>query len=97
MPGEGRRIAVLGMMAELGDHAAEAYPRVGDTAGKLGLTLLTVGEEAENYATGQHFHTAEEAAVWLDQETTPGDIVLFKGSRAAAMERVMDQSFPEPI
>ena len=97
MPGEGRRIAVLGMMAELGDHAAEAYPRVGDTAGKLGLTLLTVGEEAENYATGQHFHTAEEAVVWLDQETTPGDVVLFKGSRAAAMERVMDQSFPEPI
>jgi UDP-N-acetylmuramoyl-tripeptide--D-alanyl-D-alanine ligase len=97
MPGEGRRIAVLGMMAELGDHASEAYPRVGGKAGELGLTLLTVGDEAEKYGAGQHFHTAEEAATWLDQEVTSGDIVLFKGSRMAAMERVMNQAFPESV
>ena len=83
------------MMAELGVHAAEAYPRVGKTAEELGLHLLTVGDEAEGYAAGQHFHTHEEAAAWLDQEVSSGDIVLFKGSRMAAMERVMNQAFPE--
>ena len=32
LPGSGRRIAALGMMAELGEHAEEAYPRIGRIA-----------------------------------------------------------------
>lgn len=97
MPGDGRRVAVLGMMAELGAHASEAYPRIGRVADELGIVLLTVGDEAEAYAAGQHFHTNEEAAAWLDQEQTPGDLVLFKGSRMAAMEQVMNLVYPESV
>lgn len=95
LPTEGRRIAVIGSMAELGDHADEGYRRVGKRAAGLPITLITVGPEAARYDAGKHFETAGEAAEWLSQQTTAGDLVLFKGSRVAAMERVMNQAFPD--
>lgn len=94
LPGGGRRTAALGVMAELGDHAAEAYARIGQIARDLNLQLVTVGEEALTYGSDHHFQTPEEAAQWLSENTTSGDIVLFKGSRLAAMEKVMNHAFP---
>ncbi|MBT7213919.1 UDP-N-acetylmuramoyl-tripeptide--D-alanyl-D-alanine ligase [Akkermansiaceae bacterium] len=95
LPGSGRRIAALGMMAELGEHAVEAYPRIGRIARDLGVTLITVGDDADKYGDDHHFRNHEEAATWLSNETSPGDIVLFKGSRMAAMDQVMKLTFPE--
>ena len=95
LPGSGRRIAALGMMAELGEHAVEAYPRIGRIARDLGETLITVGDDADKYGDDHHFRNHEEAATWLSNETSPGDIVLFKGSRMAAMDQVMKLTFPE--
>jgi UDP-N-acetylmuramoyl-tripeptide--D-alanyl-D-alanine ligase len=95
LPGSGRRIAALGMMAELGEHAVEAYPRIGRIARDLGVTLITVGDDADKYGDDNHFRNHEEAATWLSNETSPGDIVLFKGSRMAAMDQVMKLTFPE--
>ncbi|MDA7519992.1 UDP-N-acetylmuramoyl-tripeptide--D-alanyl-D-alanine ligase, partial [Akkermansiaceae bacterium] len=95
LPGSGRRIAALGMMAELGEHAVEAYPRIGRIARDLGVTLITVGNDADKYGDDHHFRNHEEAATWLSNETSPGDIVLFKGSRMAAMDQVMKLTFPE--
>jgi len=63
-------------------------------AQNLGLRLVTVGEEALEYGADHHFHTPEEAAHWLSQNTQSGDTVLFKGSRMAAMEKVMNHAFP---
>ncbi|MBC8149206.1 MAG: UDP-N-acetylmuramoyl-tripeptide--D-alanyl-D-alanine ligase, partial [Verrucomicrobiaceae bacterium] len=40
------------------------------------------------------FSKPESASEWLSANTHSGDLVLFKGSRMAAMERVMNQSFP---
>ncbi|MDB4549604.1 UDP-N-acetylmuramoyl-tripeptide--D-alanyl-D-alanine ligase [Akkermansiaceae bacterium] len=95
LPGSGRRIAALGIMAELGEHAVEAYPRIGRIARDLGVTLITVGDDADKYGDDHHFRNHEEAATWLSNETSPGDIVLFKGSRMAAMDQVMKLTFPE--
>ena len=95
LPGSGHRIVVLGMMAELGDHAVEAYSRIGRVACELGLSLVTVGEEAAAYGAKDHFNNHEEAATWLSGATGSGDTVLFKGSRMAAMEQVMKHAFPE--
>ena len=95
LPGSGRRIAALGMMAELGEHAVEAYPRIGRIARDLGVTLITIGDDADKYGDDHHFRNHEEAATWLSNETSPGDIVLFKGSRMAAMDQVMKLTFPE--
>ena len=94
-PCEGTRTAVLGRMAEQGEHAAPAYVRIGRLASDLGLRLVTVGAEADSMAAPHHFETVEAAAEWLPKHTQPGDLILFKGSRTAAIERVMNLAYPE--
>ena len=98
----GRRIVALGMMAELGVHADPEHLRVGKFAAERELQVVTVGEQAEKMNEGArevnpdaiHFNTSEDAADWLKDFCKEGDTVLFKGSRMAAMENVMNQAFP---
>jgi UDP-N-acetylmuramoyl-tripeptide--D-alanyl-D-alanine ligase len=93
-----RRIIVLGRMGELGPHAAAAHLRTGTLAASRQLTVVAVGEGAEDIAAGAshapHFPDLDQAAEWLTREVKPGDIVLFKGSRSATVERVMHAAFP---
>ncbi|MES2658089.1 MAG: UDP-N-acetylmuramoyl-tripeptide--D-alanyl-D-alanine ligase [Verrucomicrobiota bacterium] len=93
-----RRIIVLGRMGELGVHAPAAHLRTGALAAERHLTVVAVGEGSEGIAEGAnhapHFMDLEEAAKWLSGEVKPGDVVLFKGSRAATVERVMHAAFP---
>ncbi len=99
LPVSGRRIAVLGRMGELGEHAAAGYQRVGRNAARIVDALIAVGPETvplsetaraaglkEVHATGD----AAEAAGVLRRLAQEGDIVLVKGSRAARMERVIE-------
>ena len=93
-----RRIIVLGRMGELGVYAPAAHLRTGALAAERQLTVIAVGEGAEGIAEGAqnspHFLDLDQAAQWLTREVKPGDLVLFKGSRAAAVERVMHAAFP---
>jgi len=95
-----RRIAVLGRMAEQGEHAPAAHRRTGELAARRGIMVLAVGEGAEEIAngsgSGRHFPDIESAAGWLASGSRAGDVVLFKGSRTAAIERVMNTAFPRP-
>jgi UDP-N-acetylmuramoyl-tripeptide--D-alanyl-D-alanine ligase len=94
--GDGRRLAVLGGMAELGPDAARYHREVGERAEELGIdVLITVGELAlpiaeefggEAYSVG----TPEEAGAVLDELAEPGDRVLVKGSRSIGLERVLE-------
>ena len=99
LPNGGRRFIVLGRMGELGAHAPAAHHRTGELASAAGLRLVAVGEGAEGIAEGAggapHYPDLPAAAAWLRSEVKPGDAVLFKGSRAAAVERVMRAVFPE--
>lgn len=93
-----RRIIVLGRMGELGRHAPAAHLRTGALAAERQLTVIAVGEGAEGIAEGAnhapHFPDLDQAAQWLAREVKPGDVVLFKGSRSATVERVMHAAFP---
>lgn len=93
-----RRIIVLGRMGELGAHAPAAHLRTGELAAERKLTVVAVGEGAEGIARGAkdapYFPDLAEAAQWLSREVKPGDVVLFKGSRSATVERVMHAAFP---
>jgi UDP-N-acetylmuramoyl-tripeptide--D-alanyl-D-alanine ligase len=93
-----RRIIVLGRMGELGAHAPAAHLRTGALAAEKNLTVIAVGEGSEGIAQGAknapHFLDIAEAAQWLTSEVKSGDVVLFKGSRTAAIERVMHAAFP---
>ncbi len=95
----GRRIAVLGDMLELGALSADAHEAVGRDAATSADVLIAVGELAATIAhsAGQaglrQVHRATDAAdalVRVRQLLLPGDIVLVKGSRALALDRLAD-------
>ena len=91
MPVDGRRIAVLGEMKELGPEAPEHHREVGAHAREAGVELLVgVGEAARDYAPDQLVADPTEAAELLAPLLGSGDAVLVKGSRAAGLELVAE-------
>ena len=100
---DGRAFAVLGHMAELGDTSRASHEEIGEFAARVlgpGLAgLITVGEEAAPILSG-----ARRVASWhgealnvpdgaaalavVADRLKPGDVVLVKASRAAALEGV---------
>ena len=100
LPKEGRKIAVLGRMGELGTHAATGYAQVGERAAGLLDTLITVGPEAVAMAEAATVKGMSDvritpdnasASVLLSSLVRPGDQVLLKASRSARMEEVLRQ------
>lgn len=91
IPIQGRRIALLGDMAELGKITKKAHQDIGIFANKLPITLLSVGEDAQAITThgGIHFSSQEEASAWLQKNLQPGDGLLCKASRSAQLEKVL--------
>jgi UDP-N-acetylmuramoyl-tripeptide--D-alanyl-D-alanine ligase len=89
---EGRLLAVLGEMRELGPDAAAYHREVGEHARRLGVEVLVgVGELASEYAPKRQVDDADAAADVLAAELGPGDAVLVKGSRAVGLERVAEK------
>jgi UDP-N-acetylmuramoyl-tripeptide--D-alanyl-D-alanine ligase len=98
---EGKRIAVLGEMRELGAESDRGHHEVGETAASLAVDqLITIGDVAEGIAEGARaaglnnvssVASAREAAALLGQIAAPGDLVLIKGSRTAKTEEVIEQ------
>lgn len=98
----GRRYAVLGEMGELGLEADRAHREAGQLAGELELDgLFVLGASAELVAEGasaagmsreivQIAASHDAIAASLRERLSKGDCVLVKGSRAAAMERVIE-------
>ncbi|MBA2462262.1 MAG: UDP-N-acetylmuramoyl-tripeptide--D-alanyl-D-alanine ligase [Actinobacteria bacterium] len=87
--GEGRRrLAVLGGMAELGQHAEHYHREVGNLARELGLEIFAVGELARGYGAQDWAPDADRALGALRELVRPGDAVLVKASRAVALEGI---------
>jgi UDP-N-acetylmuramoyl-tripeptide--D-alanyl-D-alanine ligase len=98
---EGRRVAVLGAMGELGSESERGHREVGEAAAAFRIDqLLTVGDLGAEIAAAAraaglenvlNVPTTGEAAEFLASNTTAGDLVLVKGSRSARMERVLEE------
>lgn len=97
--GNGRRIAVLGDMLELGSYEEEGHRIVGARVADVADSLITVGQRArliaaEAVASGlpatkvQAVADSETALVRLRSMLGPGDVVLVKGSRASHMDEI---------
>ena len=99
-PTKGKRIAILGDMAELGQVSEFAHVEVGRLAARLGLDgLVAVGQWAnkmvraaqeEGLANVAAFDDINVAGQALAIKLSSGDLVLIKGSRAARMERIIE-------
>ncbi|HEY8083066.1 MAG TPA: UDP-N-acetylmuramoyl-tripeptide--D-alanyl-D-alanine ligase [Solirubrobacterales bacterium] len=87
----GRRIAVLGEMAELGPEAAGYHREVGAHARAHGVdVLIGVGEPARDYDPDELVADPEDAAELLAAQVESGDAILVKGSRSAGLEAVAE-------
>ncbi len=98
---EGRKIAVFGDMAGLGQDSRRWHRELGLAAGMMDLdALFATGAGAAVMAEAaqvnarivvRHFRSAE--ALWMELRTflRPNDQVLVKGSREMLMERVVNQ------
>ncbi len=97
---EGRKIAVLGDMLELGDYEEEGHLKVGCRTTDVAAELVAVGQLAELLARGArlcgmdpanvHAVADSDAALEVLREILqPGDVILVKGSRALKMERIV--------
>ena len=89
IPTAGRRIAVLGLMADLEERSADCHHRVGVQAAEAGVDeIIAVGDGtepvvdgAEGVAEAVHVPDQTAAVERLRKRLRPGDTVLVKGSR----------------
>jgi UDP-N-acetylmuramoyl-tripeptide--D-alanyl-D-alanine ligase len=95
----GRRIAVLGDMAELGAASREGHLAVGRRAAETADVIHAIGEEAGLIAQAareaghrdvHHWPTKEAACDALAEDLRPDDVVLLKASRAIALETLLE-------
>jgi len=100
----GRALLVLGDMLELGERSREEHERVGRLAARARASVLVAcgpqmtaaAEAAREAARGlepalsiSHLADAGAAAQLLTPMLHAGDVVLVKGSRSMALERVV--------
>jgi UDP-N-acetylmuramoyl-tripeptide--D-alanyl-D-alanine ligase len=98
---DGKRIAVLGEMRELGDESERGHREVGEAAAEFGIDhVIAIGQHGAIIANAAKHaglqksdavNSTTEAAKVLADVVAPGDLVLIKGSRAAQTERVIDE------
>jgi len=95
----GRRVAVLGDMAELGAADREGHLAVGRRAAETADVIHAVGEKAAIIAEAaragghrnvHHWPTKEAAGEAVARDLRPDDVVLLKASRAMALETLLE-------
>jgi UDP-N-acetylmuramoyl-tripeptide--D-alanyl-D-alanine ligase len=96
----GRRIAILGDMAELGETASAAHREIGSLAGELKIDhVIAIGRHSILTADCARAAGAGNASAFLDfnmavaailRLVQPDDVVLVKASRSSKLERVVD-------
>jgi UDP-N-acetylmuramoyl-tripeptide--D-alanyl-D-alanine ligase len=98
----GRHVAVLGEMLELGDEQGSGHVAVGLAAARVVDLLVVVGAGAAGIAEGAvsaglareriiRVADRERALDALRPRVVPGDVVLLKGSRGAALDLLVDR------
>ncbi len=97
---DGRKIAVLGDMLELGRYEHQGHRKVGIRAAEVADVLVTVGKKAEIIARAaaenkleqnriHSFAESTDAVVFLNEFLQQNDVVLVKGSRGMRMDKIV--------
>ena len=94
-----RRIVVAGEMLELGPDEAALHYEAGREIARAGVNVLwgvrglasqmIAGAQEVGLAETRFFETSDEAALALVSELQEGDLVLVKGSRGVATDRIV--------
>ena len=97
---EGRKVAVLGDMLELGSYEKQGHEMVGVRAAEVAMLLVTVGARGHMIAAAARraglrskaiveFETTDEVIEYLQKHLTGKDVVLVKGSHGIRMDRIV--------
>ena len=97
-----RHVAVLGDMGELGEFSDDAHYEIGEYIGEAPVDVVYwIGESGGLVADGirksgasrvfQTTDTFDDLIAALGAGLKKGDVVLFKASRSAALDRVVDR------
>jgi UDP-N-acetylmuramoyl-tripeptide--D-alanyl-D-alanine ligase len=98
---EGRKIAVLGDMLELGPYERQGHELVGLRAAQVAGVLLTLGQRGHMIAEAARkaglkkslvleFEELQPIVEWLEANLSANDSVLVKGSHGLRMERIVN-------
>lgn len=96
---DGRKVAVLGDMLELGPYERGGHEMVGLRAAQVAETLVTLGARAHMIAEAARRTGMKKTAIiefdeidplidWLKTNLTKKDVVLIKGSHGLRMDRI---------
>ena len=96
---DGRKVAVLGDMLELGPYERGGHELVGLRAAQVASVLLTLGQRAHMIADAARRAGMRKSAIvefddfdplmeWLKTNLTANDSVLIKGSHGLRMDRI---------
>lgn len=108
LPAGGKKIAVLGDMAELGEYSEEGHRAVGEHCARMHVDMLiAVGAEAKHILRAAEssgmpsektfaFDFAPEAAKFVQEKMEPHDVILVKGSQRMRMEKAVKEVMAEP-
>jgi len=97
---DGRKVAVLGDMLELGPYEEQGHELVGVRAAEVVDELVTVGERAQTIAAAARqaglleskitiFEDPQQVVDYLRSRLEEQDVVLVKGSRGMRMDRIV--------
>ncbi len=95
---EGRKIAVLGTMKELGEESPKAHEAVAKYAkdSKVDM-LITLGEFNSDFEAGfgsenfKAFDSIEDIVHYLKENLKDGDVLLVKASRSMKFENIINE------
>lgn len=99
---EGRKVAVLGDMLELGQYEEKGHQMVGNKAAAVADVIVTIGKRARIIAATAikaglednavaSFENSDQALKYLRENLKSSDVVLVKGSRAMNMDDIVPQ------
>jgi UDP-N-acetylmuramoyl-tripeptide--D-alanyl-D-alanine ligase len=97
---EGRKVAVLGDMLELGRYEWQGHEMVGRRAAEIADEIITIGERGRMMAAAAcrmgfsphkvvELEDSDQAIEFLQERLQENDVVLVKGSRGMRMDRIV--------
>jgi UDP-N-acetylmuramoyl-tripeptide--D-alanyl-D-alanine ligase len=95
---QGRKVAIIGDMRELGETSNELHAQIGARAGTVANLVIGVGEYGEVIADAARasgtrstfYPNSGVAALEIETHLKPGDTVLVKGSLSVNMKLITD-------
>ena len=98
MKSQGKKIAVLGDMRELGEHAPAEHKSIVQKAIEISDLLFVLGKEMNNAVSNVEkkenifaYMSKDDLIKDLLPKLNRGDTVLLKGSRGMAMEKIITE------